>query len=182
MRMNVPPRRLDHCLAVSEMAAELAELYGADVEKARFAGRYHDIAKAFSAEQSNRLLREYGLSEEYYNYPALAHSKLGEALLREEFGVADSEILSAVSNHTTGAAGMTLLDEIIFVADAVDATRSYGDVEYYRQLARTDIDRACLEIMDFNIMSISNDADKHLDTETLGARAYIENKISSKEG
>lgn len=175
------PVRNEHCLAVSEMAAMLAAVYGADVEKARFAGRYHDIAKAFTPEQSNRLLREYGLPEKYFGDRALAHSKIGSAMLKEEFGVTDTDILNAVAYHTTGRRGMSLLEKIVYTADAIDATRSYEDVEYYRNLARTDLDRACVEIMDFTISDLKK-RNKEPDVDTIEAIDYIHrNAEESKE-
>ena len=179
MRERLPEKRLRHSAGVSKMAVRLAKIYGADVEKARFAGQYHDIAKAFTQEESDSLIRKYGLPERYIGNRSTAHSKVGAALLEHEFGVSDREILDAVSTHTTGAAGMPLLSEIIFVADAVDETRSYEDVDYYRDLAVSDLDRACLEIMEFNIRHITAKG-KELDTDTVSACEYMKEKIRSK--
>ena len=57
----------------------------------------------------------------------------------------------AIENHTTGRANMSLMEKIIYVADAVEINRDYSDVEYYRDLAFEDLDRAVLEIVDFVI-------------------------------
>ena len=180
LKKFVPEKRLIHSAAVSEMAAKLAAIYGEDVDKARFAGMYHDIAKGFSEEDSNRLVREFGLSgEKYFNNRAISHSKLGAAILENYFGVTDRDILDGVANHTTGRPGMSLFEQIIFVADATDATRTYNDVQYYRDLAEKDIDEACLEIMDFNIKHVISKG-KTLDTDTITAREYIIDKIRSR--
>ena len=45
LRRVLKPKRYTHSLGVVEMAGTLAEIYGADVQKARFAGLVHDIAK-----------------------------------------------------------------------------------------------------------------------------------------
>ena len=176
---QLPAKRLKHSEAVSKMAAELAVIYGADVEKARFAGMYHDIAKAFDADASNELVKEYGLPDKYYNNKSIAHSKLGAALLEREFGVTDRDILDAVANHTTGRAGMSLLEKIVFVADAVDETRDYEDVDYYRQLARTDLDRACLISLVGTICHVKSQG-IYLDEDTLAAKEYFETIIKEK--
>ncbi len=54
--------------------------------------------------------------------------------MRRDFGITDRELLDAVSYHTTGRAGMTLLEKIIFIADAVEPGRDYPGVEEIREL------------------------------------------------
>ncbi|MBR0374834.1 MAG: bis(5'-nucleosyl)-tetraphosphatase (symmetrical) YqeK [Mogibacterium sp.] len=177
---RLPDKRRRHSLGVARMAVDLARHYGLDEGKADFAGRYHDIAKAFTVEESDELVRKYGLPDKLLGNRSIAHSKVGAALLEHEFGVTDPDILAGVANHTTGRAGMSLFEEIIFVADAVDETRDYHDVQYYRDLAFEDIDRACLEIMDFNIEHVKSRG-KVLDEDTLSAREYIIEKIRSRK-
>ena len=45
LKENLSKKRFVHSLNVADMSKELAELYGADEEKAYFAGLVHDIAK-----------------------------------------------------------------------------------------------------------------------------------------
>jgi nicotinate-nucleotide adenylyltransferase len=59
----------------------------------------------------------------------------GECYLRLEMGIADPEILGSVRYHTTGKAGMTLLEKIIYVADYISAERNYPDVDVMRDLS-----------------------------------------------
>ena len=57
------------------------------------------------------------------------HQISGEAFLRQNSIVTDEEILGAVRWHTTGKAGMTLLEKIIYVADFHPATvECYNDM------------------------------------------------------
>lgn len=179
IRNNLKESRYLHSLGVEKMARHLAGIHGADEEKAAFAGRYHDIAKCKTAYEMNNLVRKYQLSEEYLDNPALAHSKVGAALLKYEFGVNDKDIINAVSSHTTGRAGMSLLEEIIYVSDAIDETRSYGGIEELRKQAETDLDGACLFIMDFTIDKLKNEG-RTLDKITLDARDFIYNRIIHK--
>ena len=56
----------------------------------------------------------------YYNYvlnEELLHAKLGACFANLKYGVADPEILSAITWHTTGKPDMSLLDKIVYVAD-----------------------------------------------------------------
>ena len=104
LRRVLKPKRYTHSLGVVEMAGTLAEIYGADVQKARFAGLVHDIAKCNSCEMMNRLIREYGVELRYINNPELAHSKVGAAMLKQDFDICDEDVLMAVSCREIGRA------------------------------------------------------------------------------
>ena len=162
------------------MAVRLARLHGADTEKAAFAGRYHDLAKNFDEVTMDRYVRKYGLPEKLLGNNALAHSKVGAAILEHEFGVTDEEILDAVRYHTTARKGMKLLEELIFVADVVEDNRTYSDLDYYQDLAYGDLDRACLEILDYTIDDLKS-KQRDIDRDTLEARDWVELKIKEME-
>jgi len=178
--VRLTEKRYKHTLSVVETALALAEKYGEDKEKTHIAAFFHDACKNLDIEEMNMLVEKYEIGEVYIDKPQLAHSKLAAAILSDKFGIDDEDIINAVSYHTTGRAGMSLFEEVIFVADAVDETRNYQEVQYYRDLAFEDIDRACLEIMDFNIEHVKSKG-KVLDEDTLSAREYIIDKIRSRE-
>ena len=180
MKDNLKESRYIHSLGVEKMASELARIYGADVEKAAFAGRYHDIAKCFSEKKMNRLVEKFGLSKEYISNNPLAHSKVAARILAHDFGVTDEDVLNAVSSHTTGRAGMSLLEEIVYVADAIEDNRNYEGLKELQDLARTDLDAACLFIMDFTIDQIAKKG-RILDSDTVKAREFISNRINNRK-
>lgn len=181
MKNKLKPSRYIHSLGVEEMAGRLAAFHGADIEKARFAGRYHDIAKCFDDEAMDSCILRYGLDRSLLGCNALAHSKIAAAILRNEFGVYDEEILNAVRSHTTGRSNMSLLEEIVYVADAIEDNRDYEGLKELQQLSVTDIDRACLFIMDYTLERIRAEG-RIPDKDTIEAREYIIRKIESKGG
>ena len=136
MEEALKPSRYLHSTGVQEMAEDLARIYGADVEKAGFAGRYHDIAKCFSDDEMNAYVRKYGLADMYIDNNPLAHSKVAACILKDRFGVTDEEVLDAIRSHTTGRAGMSLLEEIVYVADAIEDHRHYEGLEELQELLR----------------------------------------------
>ncbi|MDO4383181.1 MAG: bis(5'-nucleosyl)-tetraphosphatase (symmetrical) YqeK [Eubacteriales bacterium] len=181
LKKNLKPSRYRHSMGVVKMAVSLAEIYGANREKARRAAMAHDIAKCLTLEESNRLVRYYGLPFKYLGNPAIAHSKLGVQILQSEFHWRDEEVLSAVSYHTTGKAAMTLLEEIIYVSDAIEEGRDYEDAPRLRRLAAENLDEACREVLEFSIDSLKSQGRK-IDSDTIEAYTYIKNKIQdSKE-
>ena len=173
-------KRLKHCYGVTEMACRLASIYGIDKDKIYFTALAHDIAKCFSVELMNRMIRIHGLDPIYTNDRALAHSKVGAAILKDDFGITDSEVLNAVSNHTTGRYGMSIFEEIIYVSDAIEKNRTYSGAAELRERSLSDLDGVCLEVIDFSIKSL-NEKRKPVDRDTLMAKKYIEEKISKKE-
>ena len=68
-------------------------------------------------------------------------------------GVTDSEILNAIRFHTTGRAGMSRFEEIVYLADLISIDRDYGDLEKMRELAYSDISEAMREAMAYSILS-----------------------------
>lgn len=135
--------RYEHSLNVSERAAFLAEKYGADIEKARFAGLVHDICKGMTGEAQLAIIKEGGISldPDTIKSPALWHSIAGSVYIQKELSVTDEDIINAVRYHTTGRAGMTVLEKVVYIADLTGADRSYPDAGYVRRLAEISLEQ-----------------------------------------
>lgn len=143
IRRYVDGRRLEHTLGCESEAVRLAERWGVDSGDAAEAAILHDITKQFTREEQLKLCGRYGIITDSVEKGSekLLHSKTGAALAREEFGAPD-EISNAILWHTTGRAGMTLLEKIIYMADYIEPTRSFEGVEELRKLAYEDLDAA----------------------------------------
>ncbi len=158
LREKLDDYRFLHSLNVAESAASLARKYGADEEKAYFAGLLHDIMKNENDEDMLKCIAKGDiiLSRTEKENPKLWHAIAGECYLRTELGITDEEILSAVRYHTTGKEGMTLFDRIIYVADYISAERSYPDVDVMRNLSFTvGLYEACLYSLQYTLKSLS---------------------------
>ena len=137
LRRKLDDYRYIHSLGVADSARELARIYGADEEKAFFAGLVHDIMKNASKDEQLDIMSRGGinLTSAEKNNPALWHGIAGECYLRLTMGITDPEILGSVRYHTTGKAGMNLLEKIIYIADYISAERDYPDVDIMRDLS-----------------------------------------------
>lgn len=153
LRSRLSEYRLRHCLGVMKEAELLARLHGYDPEKAAFAGLMHDMTKEFSKQEHFALFDEYGFVPDpvLRENRNLWHAVSGSFDLRKTLRVTDPEILSAVRYHTTGHAGMSELDVILYIADLVDETRTYYDVAFYREEAREDPYKAAALAMEWCI-------------------------------
>ena len=179
MKDNLKESRYIHSFGVEKMAVKLASIYNVNVEKAAFAGRYHDIAKCFDEEQMNAYIIKYNIDRKYLNDTPLAHSKVAAEILKNEFGVKDEDVLNAVRSHTTGRVNMSLLEEIIYVSDAIEENRNYPELKMLQDLAEKDLDETCLFIMNFAVQMIK-DKGRVVDTDTLDAREFIKDRIRRK--
>ena len=139
------PRRIPHVAGCEETARALALHWGEDADTAAEAAILHDITKKLTAEEQLRLCAEYGImtDDAERDNTELLHAKTGAALARALFGV-DDAVYQAIFRHTTGSAGMTRLEKIIYLADAVEPTRSYEGVEVLRECALRDLDEAMI--------------------------------------
>lgn len=144
IRTRLSDYRFRHSLCVAEEARRLAEKYGADVRKAYTAGILHDIMKDTDAAAQRKILSDYGeaLDTVEQQSPTLWHARTGAVFLQRVLGVEDEEILQAVRYHTTGRAGMSLLEKVLFVADFTSADRNYPDVDVMRRFAEQSLDEA----------------------------------------
>jgi predicted HD superfamily hydrolase involved in NAD metabolism len=152
----IDKNRLKHSLGVSRSAAELAERYGFDKEKAELAGLLHDCAKCLSYDDSIRLCKKYGYEPDSISKSnkALLHAPLGAFIAEDIFEIKDREVLGAIACHTTGKMGMTLLDKIICLADYIEEGRQYPGVAKVRSYAFRDINKALLTALELSIMHV----------------------------
>lgn len=176
--------RYHHSVCVSQSAKILAVRYGADENKAETAGILHDIMKDIPHDEQVQRMEGYGivLTPLEQHAPKLWHAILGSAYLQQELGIQDKEILNAIRYHTTGRAGMTLMDKIIFTADFISADRTYSGVDEFRQMAKQDLSKVMEKELAYTISDLAgNEVPIHPDT----LAAYNEitlQKISKKEG
>ncbi len=144
-----------HCLGVKNTAMQLAQVHGVDPEKAALTGMLHDYGKLYSDEELARVARRCHLEDPViYQEPVLLHAPVGALLLQEELAVEDPAILEAVRVHTTGFPGMSLLAQIIYVADYIEPQRTCPGVQVIRKLAFTHLQDALLASVDFTIQYV----------------------------
>ena len=174
-------KRYIHSLNVADSARELAKKYGADEEKAYFAGLVHDIMKNASEEEQLQIMEKGGiiLSRTEKINKKLWHAMAGECYLRLEKGITDEDILNAVRYHTTGRAGMSLLEKVVYIADYISVERDYEDVDVMRELSlNKGLDEAALYALKFSFRSLS-EKEKLIHTDSV---EYYNELIIEREG
>lgn len=137
------PKRFKHSVGVMETAIRLASLYGVDKKKAELAGLLHDCAREMEVEEIMQICRQNSIEVDYVCeiQPKLLHGPVGSIVAREEYGIEDEEILSAIYCHTTGRKNMSALDKIIFLADYIEPGRDFSGVEKIREAVFENLDK-----------------------------------------
>ncbi len=144
---DLTPRRFAHTLGVAYSARSLALNHGADMAKAEIAALLHDCTKCMPLKEMQRIAVENRLTDdaEILASGALLHAVTGAWAAEHVYGVDDPEILSAIARHTTGSAGMSKLDMVVYLADKIEPGReSYPLLAKVRMMAPLSLERALL--------------------------------------
>ena len=152
VKNKLSEKRYYHSLCVVKQCEILAHQYNIDIGVARKIGLAHDIAKELSKEEKlNYILQNnIEIDEIEREKTGLLHGKIGADIAKKEFGFTE-EMCSAISCHTTGKQNMSILDKLLFIADAIGEDRQWPDVEDVRKLAINNINDAVLYILDMTI-------------------------------
>lgn len=131
IRTKLSPKRFFHTAEVEKMVARLAALYIPEKEmKLRAAALLHDMTKELSPESQMAicLTRDIGYEEADRYSPKTLHARTAAALIPEQYpDFADTEIIGCVRWHTTGHADMTLCEQLVYLADYIDMSRTFED-------------------------------------------------------
>ena len=168
LKDHLSETRLAHTQRVLLEAQSLAKVWHVDRKQAELAALSHDMVRNLDPNELDRLIEKWELPETLLGNRNLSHGRVAGAMLKHNFGIDDQAVLDAVSYHTTGRAGMGLLEKVIYIADAIEPGRSYPGVDVLRQLAYKDLNLACIKSMEHTI-SYVNERGETLSMETVHA-------------
>ncbi|GHU61955.1 hypothetical protein AGMMS49983_02570 [Clostridia bacterium] len=131
VRRKVGERRFSHTKRVMDLAADMAGRFGEDPEKAALAALLHDYEKNPKAGTENDLV----------------HGAMAAEAAKDIFAVSDENVLNAIRWHTTGRAGMSNLELIVFLADTVEPGRSYESIGRLRDHCLEDLERGAHQVL-----------------------------------
>lgn len=147
VKSKVSLKRFVHIMGVVDMAIKLAKINGADIEKCKVAAILHDVCKEMNIDEMKRICREnfmQDLSEEDLENTEILHSFVGAYWVKENLKIEDKEILNAIKNHTLGNKNMTLVEKIVYIADAIEIGRNYPAVAEIRKITFENLEKGIL--------------------------------------
>lgn len=143
---SIPAKRFKHSVAVYETALELAAAHKLTADKIAVAALLHDCGREVNSKESVAKARELGIDIDMIDLeqPILLHAKIGVYNAVHKYGVTDKEILDGILYHTTGAADMTDLAKVVYLADMLEPGRDFPGIEELRRQAFKNLDKAML--------------------------------------
>ena len=152
--------RFNHSERVVKRAIEYAKIYNVDIEMVKLVAISHDIAKELSEEEKYNIKLD---DIEKVN-KSLLHAKIGAYICKEKYGFTD-DMVNSVRYHTTGRENMSVLEKIVYLADATEEGRKEYIVSEYVDLINKDIDKGMVEISKWVMNKLlKNNKVIHLDT------------------
>lgn len=139
-------KRFKHSEGVVKRAIEYANIYNVDIETVKLVAIAHDIAKECSEEENQKYICDYNIElddiEKLNN--SLIHAKIGAAICKNKYNFTD-DMVNSVKYHTTGRENMSILEKIIYLADATEENRKYCS-SHYVDIIKENIDKGMVEI------------------------------------
>ena len=178
LQKRLNEKRYYHSLCVADEAKRLAEKYGGDSEKSYLAGLLHDITKNAPDEEHLKIFKEFGiiLSDVEQNAKKLWHAMSGSLYVKNILGIYDPEIIDAIRYHTTAKADMSLLAEILYLADFTSRDRDYEDVNVIREYVDESLKKAFVYALKYSITDLVNQGRAvHPDTVAAYNQAVLKN-------
>lgn len=181
LQQTLLPKRYLHTLGVAYVSASLAMCHGVSHRDALVAGLLHDCAKNYPDKEllEHCLRLKLPLSDYEKRIPELLHAVYGAYLAREEYGITQEDILLAVRNHTLGRPNMTLLEQIVYLADYFEPERTQPTtpcLDEIRKIAFQNLDEATY-LVSQNSIHYFETTGKEVDPMTYQVFEYYKNKI-----
>lgn len=171
---NLSLNKQEHTRQTAYASIELSKIHHINTDRAVISSLLHDITKNISSlELINKGIK---LTKDDTNVcENVLHSKTGVKVAQQYFKIQDSQILDAISYHTTARADMTELEKIVFLADCIGNDRTYNGVKVLRKLAKQDLNKAMLLSLERNIKIIKS-KNAFIEQDTIFAYEYFKNK------
>ncbi len=149
VREMLDEERFRHTLNTMDLALRLAAGSGIKRQRIVAAALLHDIAKGMAPDEMVRYAASNGipLNPGQLINPKTLHQSVGAEVAKQEFGIYDGQVLSAISKHATADAYMTKLDMIIYLADSLEEDRDYEGVDEIREIATHDLEEAFYQVL-----------------------------------
>lgn len=131
------PKRFRHTVAVEQMIERLCRLFCPDqMMNMRAAALLHDLTKELGLEAQIELCQTYGLTVTDADRlaPKTFHARTAAEKIKAEFPeFVNDVVIDAVRWHTTGRAGMTLTERLLYLADYIDQSRTFSNCVLLRR-------------------------------------------------
>ena len=192
VKIRLSEKRFLHTVSVAKCALKLADFCEKESKsEAEAASLLHDITKEYALEKQLEILSSHKISVDNEDIASVGilHSFTAPVVIMSDFpDFATERILSAVRNHTIGSPDMTVFDEIIFLADFIEDTRTYDASVSIRRFVFENmkhedtvgnvkiLHKACIMAIDATLINLINN-NKPINSKNILTRNALLSKI-----
>jgi predicted HD superfamily hydrolase involved in NAD metabolism len=176
--------RYEHTVRVARCAEVLAARHGIDTSKARLAGMLHDLARLYPGERLVTECEDRSMPIDAFErrHPVVLHARLGAAIAQESFGVHDPQVLSAIEKHTLGAADMSPLDCVVYLADGLEPGRDFPERAELWDRATRDLHAAMRGVLLSSLAYLARKGNPVAPQTVAAAKTYGLDFTTEREG
>lgn len=185
IKPRVSAKRFAHIEGTAEVAKELCDYIKADKYLAQLACLLHDASKEVKEAELVKQAKAYGLKlhpiEEKHGH--ILHGPVAAEVLKEELGLTNKEVLDAIREHTLGAAPMSNLSKVVYLADCLEEGRpkDYRKTiwDAVKASQSDNLNMAIVVASDLNLQFLLDDH-KPIHPKTIEVRNYYLSLINAK--
>lgn len=150
------PGRFSHSLNVAQQTELLAKAHGADVKKAKIAGLLHDICKNMPLEEQLHWAKKSDiiLDNTILKQPHVWHGFAAAGYLAHELKITDVQIINAVRYHTVARENMSLLEQIVYLADLTSKERDFPSAASLRETVLRSLEEGMLLSLEYTMRQL----------------------------
>lgn len=153
LQNSISKKRYEHSLKVVKLVEKIATAYNLEQENCILAALLHDCGREIAVEASIDFANKNNIKIDKVErlQPVLLHAKIGKLLANKKYGVTDSEILSAIKQHTTAGKNMSKISMAVYIADMLEESRDFpGLIQLREQLGMVSLENLMLECLQVN--------------------------------
>ncbi|MGD9679983.1 MAG: bis(5'-nucleosyl)-tetraphosphatase (symmetrical) YqeK [Candidatus Obscuribacterales bacterium] len=137
---RVSQKRFDHIQGVMLVGEQISARAGIDPYPVWLACLLHDACKEIKNDDLLRESKRLGLKigKQEKDNPHLLHGPVAALTVREAFGIENEDVLCAIAEHTLGSTSMCKISKVVYLADALEASRPNALTEPVWQALGTD--------------------------------------------
>jgi nicotinate-nucleotide adenylyltransferase len=174
---NLSFDRFLHSRGTAMLAGDLCRRFSLNPDLGYLAGIAHDLAKQLGGSAQIELAKKYPkqVSDLEKEKPSLLHGWAAAVLLKEHFGVCNSEVLEAVALHTFGGLEMGPVAKAVYIADKAEPSREKIDPALRKLVfCGKDLDAIFFRVLE-KAVSALNSRKLKLSQETLALYEKLKN-------
>jgi len=154
-KLNVSDARTAHIAGSEDFAYRLCAKHRLPFDPVLIGVLAHDLFRDWPVERLRSVAKRSGMDANPYleRAPILYHGIIAGLFLKRWRGNLGflSDIVEAVTYHTTGYPFRCYIGKILFLADSLEETRDYPGVKRLRKLAERDYENGFNEVLEHKI-------------------------------